>query len=525
MEYSYKILVVDDEKLLRMNLRALLEDHGHKVCEADNGLTGLAVFDQEQPDLVLSDLRMPEMDGLALIAELRQRSPETPVVVISGTGTIKDAIEAVRLGASDYITKPICDQDELEIVINRTMDNVRLKKENRHFQEHLQELVKERTEELRASESRYKRLLESITNYVYTVTFENGRPAGTLHRLGCESLSGFTPDDYAREPDLWYRMVHEDDRETVLRMAEQILTETKPVALEHRIRHKDGSIRWIHNTLVPQVNSDKEIVSYDGIVADITDRKRAEEELSALNTDLEQRVIKRTEELEQSNKQLEAFAFSVSHDLRAPLRHIDGFSKALMEEYHASLDDMGKTYLERVRAACTKMNALIDDLLSFSRFSRQSLNRTTIDMGKLVEEVLGELDSEQQSRNISFSISTLPNCQADPQLLHQVIFNLLSNALKYTKKRESATVEIGSFAQGEHTIYFIRDNGAGFDMQYADKLFGVFQRMHRSDEFEGTGVGLAIVQNIIQRHGGRIWAEAEVDKGATFYFTLGQTAL
>jgi signal transduction histidine kinase len=226
------------------------------------------------------------------------------------------------------------------------------------------------------------------------------------------------------------------------------------------------------------------------------------------------------QQLEAANKELEAFSYSVSHDLRAPLRAVDGFSQAVLEDYGPQLPEGCREDLQTIRSGAQKMGQLIDDLLTFSRLSRLPLSKSAVDTGKLVRSVLGELNSKQKGRQIDVRISDLEPCQADPALLKQVWVNLLSNALKYTGKREAAVIEIGCAREKGQNVYFVRDNGTGFDMQYAHKLFGVFQRLHRAEDYEGTGVGLAIVQRVIHRHGGRIWAESELNSGATFYFTL-----
>jgi light-regulated signal transduction histidine kinase (bacteriophytochrome) len=222
---------------------------------------------------------------------------------------------------------------------------------------------------------------------------------------------------------------------------------------------------------------------------------------------------------------LEAFSYSVSHDLRAPLRAVDGFAQALMEDYGPGLPEQGRHYVETIRGGAQRMGELIDDLLLFARLSRQPLNKATVDTAKLVRETLEESNveserREREGRRIEVQLGELPPCQGDRALLKQVWTNLLANALKYSRRRDPAVVEIGTASKEGETVYFIRDNGTGFDMKYAHKLFGVFQRLHRAEEFEGTGVGLAIVQRIVHRHGGRVWAEAAVDRGAAFYFTL-----
>lgn len=290
---------------------------------------------------------------------------------------------------------------------------------------------------------------------------------------------------------------------------------------EIRNRAKDGSFYWVDTTIVPFLGAEGKPRQYVAIRADITERKRAEEDVRKLNAELERRVVERTAQLESANRELEAFSYSVSHDLRAPLRAVDGFSLAVIEDFGAQLPAEGRRQLEIIRQSAQRMGALIDDLLKFSRLSRQPLSKGPVDHNQLVRVAWQELMPAKANPEPELRLKDLPPGQGDAALLKQVWLNLLANAVKYSRKCARPIIEVGWAESPEGPTYHVRDNGTGFDMKYADKLFGVFQRLHRMEDYEGTGVGLATVQRIIHRHGGRIWADAAMDAGATFYFTLG----
>lgn len=367
-----RVLVVDDEVPQMKALCETLKEHGYAPAGYDSGEAALeALRNGAQFDLLLTDLMMPKLDGIALLQAALKFDPDLVGVIMTGKGTIATAVEAMKAGALDYILKPF-------------------------------------------------------------------------------KLSAILP----------------------------VLARSLGV---RRLRME--------------------------------------------NAELARQVAQRTAELEAANQELEAFSYSVSHDLRAPLRAIKGFSEILVHDHARDMSDEARRLLEIVTTNGRRMEELIEDLLRFSRLNRQYLSKRTVDLPALVREVLEEVRNDYAGRPVDVKVRDLPECHADPSLLRQVLINLLSNAFKFTRKRDHAEVEIGCRSEAGERIFFVKDNGAGFDMRQAQKLFGVFQRLHRADEFEGTGIGLSLAHRIVQRHGGRIWAEAEIGKGATFFFSLPAPAV
>ena len=382
--------------------------------------------------------------------------------------------------------------------------------------------ITERTraqEALVISETRYRRLFESAQDGILILDGETGMIVDVNPFL--LELLGFRREQFLEkkiwELGLFVDIAANQEAFAELLREEYIRFENLPLETRAGLRIEVEFVSYVY-----QMNQQKLIQCN---IRNITDRVKAEQEIRRANVKLEEGVLERTAQLEAANKELEAFSYSVSHDLRAPLRAISGFARILLEDFAPQLEADSRRYLSLIATNTQQMGQLVDDLLAFSRLGRQPVNKETIQPEKIVRRVLAELQDEQKNRALEVKIGDLAACQGDPALLQQVWANLIANALKFSRTRLPAQIEIGSYVESPNgadskIIYYVRDNGVGFDMQYAHKLFGVFQRLHRADEFEGTGVGLAIVQRVIHRHGGRIWAEAKPEAGATFYFTL-----
>ena len=383
----------------------------------------------------------------------------------------------------------------------------------------LQQQILERQEADRAlldSERRYRTLVTALTSVVWLADAEGQFGDDQLR---WDEYTGQTSTEYRGWG--WLNAFHENDRDKVKKLWQQASAESKPLKCEVRLwRAEHDAYRYVNLRAVPLLDDRGRLHEWIGTADDIDDQRRALLEIQRLNTELEMRVGERTAELERTNKELEAFSYSVSHDLRTPLRAIDGFSQALLEDYGNQLDETGRDYLARVRSGAQRMGRLIDDLLKLARVSRVTLNQEPIDLSVIAEEIVHDLRDADPTRNVDVRITTQLTAVGDMHLMRIALENLLNNAWKYTNKREQARIEFGMRQYKGDACYFVQDNGAGFDMAYAGKLFGAFQRLHDVKDYTGTGVGLATVQRIIHRHGGHIWAEATVDKGATFYFTL-----
>jgi signal transduction histidine kinase len=531
-----RLLIVDDEAALMTALCKTLELEGYSTTGFTSARSALQQLAEREFDLLLTDLMMPEMDGIALLRAAQEIDRDLVGIVMTGHGTIDTAVKAMQSGALDYVLKPFR-LDNLIPVITRALATRRLQAENIRLREtvSIYELTQAITRGLEHEEIVQRTLAAANQQHeagvvrilVPTSDGRTLRVAGahgldpaerSLESLAldqsmsqwvsnaCEQLSGwdgsgplpavFEPPFNGRHRGVALPMVAGGNFYGILEFSSRVAQR----------RLSAGQVKAL-NILANTAASAFEV---DSLLS----------QLRAMNQDLERRVQERTRELEASNADLESFSYSVSHDLRAPLRAIDGFCQILVSDYAHEISEEARDFLAKVCASVARMQRLIDDLLHLARFSRQPLEVRRVGMTDLARRVASSLAEQARERHVQLEIADLPDCHGDGSLLEQVLTNLLSNAYKFTGTRERAHIEVGAFTENGEQVYFVRDNGVGFDMRHAEKLFGVFQRMHSQAQFPGTGIGLSIVHRIIRRHGGRTWAESRPQQGTTVYFSL-----
>ena len=529
------ILIVDDTPINLKLLRAQLESEGHAVFEAHNGMDALALLECQPVDAVISDILMPKMDGYRLCLEIRKQAPlrNLPIIIYTSTYISPgDEKLAIDMGADKYLKKPASVETLVAALLEvsarphaalqpKALQEFEVLKE---YNERLVSKLKEKntelqtqTEALRASEERYRLLFERAPDVIFALA-----PTGAITSLNYafETITGWPPAQWLGRP--FQDILYLDDQPRAGELFQLVLGGERVPTFKLRMRTVAGGFRDVEFTGFSSELSGGRI-EVQGIGRDITERLQAQEEILRLNAELEERVQQRTAELEFANQQMEAFSYSVSHDLRSPLTAIDGFGNLLSKEIGASaVSDRGKHYLVRIRAGVVQMGELIDALLSLAKVSRTSLRLEDVDLSALAETLLTGYREREPGRVAQLAIQAGMVVHGDPNLLRQVLDNLLGNAWKFSGQQPQTHIAFDreSGPNGE-AKYVVRDKGAGFDMAYSEKLFSAFQRLHTESEFAGTGIGLATVQRIVTRHGGRIWAESRLGEGATFYFTLG----
>ncbi len=514
-EEPIEILIVDDsvEKLLA--LEAALVDLNQTVIKAYSGAEALRLILKRDFAVILLDINMPGMDGFETATLIRQRksSAHTPIIFVTSfsTGDV-EVYRGYSLGAVDYLFTPVTP----EVLRSKVSVFVELAKKNREIQRQAVALR-------RAEEERLQRKLAEANARIEWETRRNH-----FFRLSIELLAIATYDGvFTQTNPTWQKalgfaeaelhgrkltdFIHPDDRPGMEALIENVQRADTPLYFENRFRGSDGSFRWLGWTIAP--------FAAEGLLyifaRDITERREREEEIRRLNGDLEQRTLT----LQMLNQELESFSYSLAHDLRTPLRSIGAYSEMMVTGEAGELPSEVLGMARTINKNSARMSQLMDDFLAFFRVARKDVKQEAIAMTSVVREAIAAVGSDGK-REIEFEVRSLPDAKGDAAMVLQVFINLIANAVKFTGGRPKAQIEIGVVPGRAPTVYFVKDNGVGFNMKYYNRLFGVFERLHRREEFDGTGVGLAIVQKIVQRHGGAVWAEAVVDQGATFYFTL-----
>lgn len=514
-----EILLVDDAPDKLLALEAALSDLGQKIVKAESGAEALRLVLRREFAVILLDINMPGMDGFETASLIRQRksSAHTPIIFVTSfsTGDV-EVYRGYSLGAVDYLFTPVTP----EVLRSKVSVFVELAKKNREIQRQAVALR-------RAEEERLQRQLEEANARIEWETRRNH-----FFRLSIELLAIANYEGVLSQTNpTWQKVlgygeaelhgkrvqdyVHPDDRAATETIIAAILDSRTPNYFENRFRARNGEYRWLAWTVAP--------FAAEGLLyifaRDVTERREREEEIKRLNADLEQR----THSLQVLNQELESFSYSLAHDLRTPLRSISAYSEMLAAGEAGELSAEVVRMVRTINRNSGRMTQLMDDFLAFFRVARKDVKQETVAMTAVAREAIASVMLDNK-RSVDFRVAPLPEAKGDPAMILQVFVNLISNAVKFTGTREQATIELGVVPDRKPTVYFVKDNGVGFNMKYYSRLFGVFERLHRREEFDGTGIGLAIVQKIVQRHGGAVWAESVVDQGATFYFTLEAAA-
>jgi PAS domain S-box-containing protein len=495
------VLIVEDEKpaLEFLSFMVAKQFPESIVYQAENGQRGLELFQEFHPDIVITDINMPVMDGIEMAGKIRALDAGVHIIAVTAKSDTQNLLDAIEIGIDRYLLKPI-QIEKLFASMDHCIDRITLSRQLKAQNEYILKLS-------RAVEQSTNMII--IANSRGTVEFVNSR---------FTEVTGYRTEE-ATGQKLRMLMAGATSHDT-FEMLWSTITRGFEWHGEFNYSKKVGEVFCVEASISPLAIEGAITTHFVVVMQDISERKLAEDYVRRLNDELDKRVKERTAELEASNRELESFCYSVSHDLRAPLRGMSGFSSMLEEDYSDKLDDAGKECVQRIRSAAVGMGQLIDGLLDLSRVTRCQLLREKVDLSALAHKIAATLGEQEPERGVDLVIPEEIMADGDPHLLGLVLTNLLGNAWKYTGKKSRPRVEFGSLVLDGQRVYFVADNGVGFDLAHASTLFKPFHRLHGAGEFAGHGIGLATVERIVTRHGGRIWAEGEVGKGATFYFTL-----
>lgn len=498
------ILYVEDDPVARGLLCKMiqLKFPGVKLVAAENGQMGLEMFKEQKPDVVLTDVSMPVMDGVRMASEIRALNPDVPIVLITAHNDTQYLLGAIEIGINRYVLKPV-NYEKLFQAIADCIARITLERK-----------VKEQNEVIR-------KISRAVEQSPSTIVITDAK--GTIEYVNPKftKLTGYTTGEVVGQNPRILKS-NATPPETYAKLWRTITSGLEWRGEFHNLK-KNGEPYWESASISPVFDEERVVTHFVAVKEDITERKKAEEQIEILNTNLAAHAIEMETtnlKLKEANEDLEAFNYTVSHDLRTPLTNIHGSGQVVLEIWGGELNEQCRNFVQTIVSETERMDRLITSLLNFSRISRSELHCELVDLSRMANEIAAGLRFSQMERQAEFKIADGITAHGDASLLRVVLDNLLGNAWKYAGKNESTSIEFGKTEQDMKPAYFVRDNGAGFDMDQAHKLFGTFQRLHSNKEFEGNGIGLATVQRIVQRHGGRVWAVGEIGKGATFYFTL-----
>jgi len=491
------LLVADDDALALGSLASILTSRypTMRLHTVENGGDGLALFARVGFDIVISDIRMPIMDGVQMSREMKSLDSEVKIILLTAYENLASLEQCVDIGINKFLKKPL-DVRKLFAAVDCCIADINQKRLNRE------------------TLNIFSAVINGTTDQVY-VKDPGGRYL-LCNEAACDAI-GKPPEEILGRDDA--ALFPREHAQAVLREDRELLASGGTLTYQQSYTGPDGVERTFLATKGPLLDDRGNLAGILATARDITERIGLEQAILQLNESLEQRVTERTAQFEAVIRELEAFCYTISHDLRSPLRHINCYLNILVEECGVSVPPEGRAYLDRACAASVTMSRLIDELLELSRVSRYAVVKERVNLSELGHEISLGLREAEPDRKVEFVIDRDLEVKGDRMLLKLALKNLLENAWKYSSRKESARIELGKKAIDQQEVFFVKDNGVGFDKAYMDKLFGVFQRLHGA-EYEGSGIGLATVKRITERHGGRIWADAGVDEGATFYFVL-----